>query len=88
MNLIEQAAVNGGKAYMENRRPDGYPSSPVYDASLIYQHVLYWCGRAPKQISTGRGHSYNVFIGPNKYQVRITDYKDHRNGVVGLRGAV
>lgn len=50
---FEQAIVEGGKAYMENRLPAGLPSSSNYDAALITMHVLYWCGRAPRCISAG-----------------------------------
>ena len=65
-------------------RPDGIPSSPHFDAKLITWHCLYHTGDAPKSITTGRGHNYNIELahGVGWRKVRITDYTDHRNGIV------
>ena len=75
----------GYEALVANRPPAGIPSSPAYDAALITKHVHYHTGRLPREIHTSRGHSYRVVTDDfHKVVVRITDYQDHRFGVVGM----
>jgi hypothetical protein len=63
-------------------KPSGLASSPNYDARLITWYSLYHTGKAPKTISTGRGHTYNVtHLGKRYTGVYISDYADHRAGV-------
>lgn len=68
-----------------------YPTSTDGDTELIRSHVAYWAGlKAAERVSIkpSRGHSYRVALngthGSDDTIVRITDYYEHRYGVVGL----
>lgn len=87
-NSLSEYILEGERSFRDGGRVEGLPSSSAYDARLITWHVLYHTGRAPRDILTGRGHSYNVILtGSRAYSVRIADYRDHRAGVVGIVSA-
>lgn len=67
-------------------KPKGLASSPSYDAKLITWHLLYRTGIAPKKITSGRGHSYNVWTRGSQFSARISDYNDHRDGIDIITG--
>ena len=67
-----------------------YPTSPNGDVMLIRSHIAYHAGERAAQtasIRPSRGNSYRVARWGTHDKgdsiVRITDYYDHRNGVVG-----
>ncbi len=63
------------------------PTSTNADTYLIRSFVAYWCGIGRAEdavIMPSRGHSYRVVVNGIKYLVRIRDYYDHREGVVGM----
>lgn len=70
-----------------------YPTSAVGDEILIRSHIAYHAGsvRAGQAlVKVSRGHSYKVSLYGHTTRkqdwqiVRIKDYYDHRNGVIGL----
>lgn len=67
-----------------------YPSSPNGDEILIRSHIAYWSGPEAAEraiIKPSRGSSYRVnrdACNPGLV-VRIVDYYDHREGVIGWR---
>ena len=66
-------------------KPQGYASAPAYDAKLITWYLIYHTGKAPKAIRSSRGYTYNVTDGNGiKFKARITNYNDHRAGVVAI----
>jgi len=53
------------------------------DTVLIRSHIAYWSGDKAAEaavIKPSRGHSYRI---NGAVLVRITDYFDHRDGIVG-----
>ena len=63
------------------------PTSETGDIALIRSHIAYWAGQSQAEaakIFPSRGHSYRFDIYGKRYTVRITDYYDHRDGVVGF----
>ena len=68
------------------------PTSENADVALIRSHIAYWSGakKAEKaSIKASRGHKYRVAMygthDKSDLIVRITDYYDHREGVIGYR---
>lgn len=61
------------------------PTSHVADVALIRSHLAYHAGYSAgkTEIHASRGHSYRFDLDGERIVVRITDYYDHRNGVVG-----
>jgi hypothetical protein len=63
------------------------PASINADVALILSHIAYWSGcneAARVTVAPSRGHSYQVkHPWDNDRIVRIKDYYDHREGVVG-----
>jgi len=61
------------------------PTSENADIVLIRSHIAYWAGSKKAEraeIKPSRGHSYKI---DKTTVVRITDYYDHREGVVGFK---
>jgi hypothetical protein len=68
------------------------PTSENADITLIRSHIAYWGGsiKAEKaSIKPSRGYSYRVAMygkhDRDDIIVKIADYYDHRDGVVGYR---
>lgn len=66
------------------------PTSEYADIALIRSWIAYWQGESKADrasIKASRGHSYRIaYYGRHDADdtfVRITDYYDHRDGVVG-----
>ena len=63
------------------------PTSERADIYLIRSHIAYWCGHLAADravIHASRGHSYRIDLNGTRYIVRIVDYYDHRQGIVGM----
>lgn len=71
---------------------EALPTSENADRALIRSHIAYWSGsmKAEKaSIKASRGHSYRVAMygkhDKGDIIVKISDYYDHRDGVLGYR---
>lgn len=84
----ENSACNGMKEFYSKAHI--IPTSTAGDTLLIRSHIAYWSGAKTAEaalIAPSRGNSYKVngTIHGDKIILKIVDYYDHREGIVGWK---